>query len=186
MTKINTTPERTTPERTAYDALRARAVAGEHVPETELMRALDAAIDADKKAEHAAALEAERTKHRKAEEADIKRKRKAGEKHLAELVTALVEAQEIRAQAHTAMKSAITEYDRTVTAQNQAVYALRDALTESGYPPAQPRTGAESQYVHPERHPNGGGWIVWDGQMFGTAETARNAVPRFYHHLKAA
>lgn len=180
---ISTTP--TTPERNRYDDMRARAVAGEHVPEAELMRALDAAIESEKRAEHAAALEAERTAHRKDEAADIASRRKAGEKHLAELVANLVEANEIRAQAHTDMAAAIREYDRTVTAQNQAVYALRDALTECGYPAAQPRTGAESQYVHPERHPNGGGWIVFDGQTFGTAETARNAVPRFLNGVKA-
>lgn len=180
---ISTTP--TTPERAAYDHLRARAVAGEHVPEAELMRALDAAVEAEKRAEYAATLDTERTRHRADEAADIKRRRKAGEKHLTELVASLVEAQSIRSQAHTAMKSAVTEYDRTVSAQNQAVYALRDALIEAGYPQAQPARGAESEHVHPERHPNGGGWVVWDGQMFGTAETARNAIPRFYHHLKA-
>lgn len=176
----------TTPERAAYDHLRARAVAGEHVPETELMHALEAAITADKKAEHAAAIDTARAKHKADEAAEIKRKRKAGEKKLGELVTALVEAQEIRAQAHTAMTTAIREYDRTATAQNQAVYALRDALTEAGYPTAQPRRGAESAHVHPERHPNGNGWVVFDGHTYGTAETARNAIPRFYHHLRAA
>lgn len=175
-----------TPERNYYNEMRSRAVAGEHIAEAELMRALDAAVESERKAEHAATLDAERTAHRKAEEADIKRKRKAGETHLNELVASLVEAQEIRAQAHTDMAAAIREYDRTATAQNQAVYALRDALTEHGYPTAQPARGAESEHVHPERHPNGNGWIVWDGCTYGTAETARNAVPRFYHHLRAA
>lgn len=176
----------TTPERAAYDHLRARAVAGEHVPETELMRALDAAVESERKAEHAAAIDTARAKHRADEESNIAHKRKAGETHLNELVASLVEAQEIRAQAHTDMAAAIREYDRTATAQNQAVYALRDALTEHGYPTAQPRRGEESVHVHPERHPNGGGWIVFDGQMFGTAEDSRNAVPRFHNGLKAA
>lgn len=180
----STTP--TTPERNRYADMRARAVAGEHVPEAELMYALEAALESEKRAAHAAELDAERTKHRKDEEADIAKARKAGEKKLGELVTAVVEAQAITAQAHTDMRNATTEYDRVVREQNQAVYALRDALTEAGYPTAQPRRGAESVYVHPERHPNGNGWIVWDGCTFGTAETARNAIPRFLNGVKAA
>ncbi|MBC7271679.1 MAG: hypothetical protein H5T76_23720 [Streptomyces sp.] len=175
-----------TPERAAYADMRARAVAGEYVDENELHRALEAAIASEERAAHAAAIDAERAAHKAAEAADIARKRKANEKKLAELVTALVEAREITAQAHQTMKSSITEYDRAVAAQNQALYALRAALTDAGYPTVQPRTGVESEYVDPERHPHGGGWVVWDGQTFGTAETARNAVPRFYHHLRAA
>lgn len=177
----------TTPERIAYDHLRARAVAGEHVPEDELHRALGAAVEAERRAEYAATLDAERAAHRKDEAADIRRKRKAGEKHLAELVTALVEAQEITAQAHTAMKGAIQEYDRTVKAQNNAVSALATALRENGYPDRRPRQGDESAYVHDTRHFDGmTGTVFFDDVAGHRAETARNAVPRFYHHLKAA
>lgn len=176
----------TTPERDHYDALRARAVEGDYVPEDELHRALGAAVASEERAAHAAAIDAERAKHRASEAEDIKRKRKAGEKHLNELVSKLIEAQAITAQAHTDMRNAITEYDRVVQAQNHAVYSMRAALTESGYPTAQPRTGDESEHVHPERHPNGGGWVVWDGQMFGTAEDSRSAIPRFHAHLRAA
>ncbi|MGX1857356.1 hypothetical protein ACWIFB_07960 [Dietzia sp. NPDC055340] len=175
-----------TPERIAYDHLRSRAVAGEHVPEDELHRALGAAVEAEKRAEYAATLDAERAAHRQDEAADIRRRRKAGEKRLCELVTAVVEAREITAQAHQAMKGAVQEYDRVVQAQNSKLYALRDALTEAGYPTVQPRTGDESQHVHPERHPNGGGWIVWDGDKFGKAEDSRNAIPRFHNGLRAA
>ena len=68
----------TTPERIAYDHLRSRAVAGEHVPEDELHRALGAAVEAEKRAEYAATLDAERAAHRKDEAADIRRKVEIG------------------------------------------------------------------------------------------------------------
>lgn len=178
-----TTP--TTPERAAYDALRARAIEGDYVPEDELHRALGAAVASEERAAHAAAIDAERAKHQADEKSQIAKARKAAEKPLTELVTGLVEAQEITAQAFTTMKGSIQEYDRAVASQNQRLYALRAALTEAGYPTAQPRTGAQSEHVHPERHPNGGGWVVWDGQMFGTAEDSRNAIPRFHHGLRA-
>lgn len=182
MTKINTTPERA-----RYDDMRARAVAGEHVAEDELMHALDAAINADKRAEHAAALDTERAQHKADEKSQIAKARKAGEKKLNELVSKLVEAQEIRAQAHQTMKDSITEYDRTAQAESQAVYALAAALRESGYPDRRPNQGAESVHVHEKRHFDGmSGTVFFDDVAGHRAEAARHAIPRFLNGIEAA
>jgi len=177
----------TTPERAAYDHLRSRAVAGEHVAEDELMHALDAAINAEKRAEYAATLDAERAQHKADEKSQIAKARKAGEKKLNELVTALVEAQSIRAQAHTTMQGSITEYDRAARAENNAVSALATALRANGYPDRRPNQGAESVHVHESRHFDGlSGTVVFDDVAGHRAETARHAIPRFLNGIKAA
>lgn len=181
------TTKTTTPERARYDELRARAVAGDHVPEAELMRALDAAVESERKAEHAAAIDTARAKHRADEAAQIAKARKAGEKKLIELVANLVEAREIRSQAHQTMKSSITEYDRTAQAESQSVYALAAALRENGYPDRRPNQGAESEHVHETRHFDGmSGTVFFDDVAGHRAEAARHAIPRFLNGIEAA